>query len=138
MARSPRERDIWLEVAGSRLAEWSRFISAGLRSGSDHSTENRSITYKLANPKRVVGFAAPVAFHHSLQQSGRLGLRLVIYEGSTSILACATAQEAHQTGCASRWPSQHWLAQLPPHCERMGQGSGSRTGGREDASPARG
>jgi len=85
----------------------------------------------------IIG-VAPVAFPQPVQQTGRLGLRLALHEGPASVLAGTTAQEAHQAGCAGGRAAEHRLAKLPTHRERLGQGSGSEAGGRENAPAARG
>src|SRR5262249_6983933 len=108
MAGASCQRDLWIEVAGPRSEEWSRFISARLRSGSNHSTENRSLAYQHADTGRVVEVAAPVAFNDSVQQTGRVDLRLTLHEGPASVLAGTTSQETHQAYRAGRWPSQNW------------------------------
>ncbi len=80
---------------------------------------------QLPIANRMIDSAAPVAFHHPVPPSGRLGLCLALHQGPASVLAAATAQDAHQAGGAGRWPSQHRLAQLPAHGERLGQGGGA-------------
>src|SRR5664280_3337088 len=67
----------------------------------------------------------------------RLGLCLTIYEGQAAVLAGANDEEAHQASRIGAGPSQHRLARLPAHGERLGQGGGARTGGGENSSAAR-
>jgi hypothetical protein len=50
-----------------------------------------------------------VAFRQPVQQTGRLALRLALYEGQASVLAGTVAQEAHQTlALAAGLPSIGW------------------------------
>src|ERR1700721_4506089 len=52
----------------------------------------------------------------------RLGVSLVVYPRRTSILACPTAQDSHQTGGSRSGFAEHRMAQFPPLGERLGQG----------------
>lgn len=65
--------------------------------------------------------AAPMAVDHSPSNRKRLGVRLAVYQRRTSILACPTAQDSHQTGRSKSGFAEHRMAQFPPHGERLGQ-----------------
>jgi hypothetical protein len=100
VARASRQRDIRIEVAGSRPAEWSRYLPTRLRSRSDHATLRPKLTYESAVARRIAGLAAPLAFRQPVQQTGRFDPRLAHAKGLRP-LAGATAQES--TSSRSRW-----------------------------------
>src|SRR5581483_5147133 len=137
MAGAACERDIRIAVAGFGPEERNRFFPTWIRSGSDHTTQDGSLAHEPADARRIGGLATPVAVRHSVQQSGRLGFRLALHERQASVLAGATAEEAHQAHCTGGWLAEHRLAQLPAYRERLGQGSGSEAGGCENSAAAR-
>src|SRR5713226_2739006 len=131
------QRSVRAAVAGFEPRRRRGLFSTRFRSGKDHAPEDRSFAHEPAIARGSVGIAAPVALHHALQPTEPVSLRLALYQGAASVLAGAVAQDAHQTGSASRGTSRHRLAQLPSHGERLGQGSRSRTGGRKNPTPSR-
>src|SRR5580704_1418025 len=137
MAWPARQRRIRATVAGFGHERKRGLVSARLRSGADHATKNRSLACEPPIARGSVGAAAPVALRHSLQSAGRLDLRFALHTRPASILARSVAQDSHQTGGARRWPSQHRVAQLSAHGERLGQGSGAGIGGSQDPSASR-
>ena len=138
LAWAPYKRGFWTEMVRHRSSRGRGLVSTRLRSRSNHSTENRSLMYKSAFASRVAGSTAPLSCHHSLPRIGRLGLRLSIYEGPTSILARAVAKDANKANRLGRWLAEYWLAQFSAYRKRLWKGGRPRTGGREDAPPTRG
>ena len=59
--------------------------------------------------------------NHSPSNAKRLGVRLALHQRRTSILACPTAQDSHQTGRSKSGFAEHRMAQFPPHGQRLGQ-----------------
>jgi hypothetical protein len=65
-----------------------------------------------------------MAVNHSPSNRKRLGVRLAVYQRRTSILACPTAQDSHQTDGSKSGFAEHRMAQFPPHGEHLGQRGG--------------
>jgi len=49
----------------------------------------------------------PMAVDHSPSNEKRLGVRLAVYQKRTSVLACPTAQDSHQTGRSKGGFAEH-------------------------------
>jgi hypothetical protein len=72
------------------------------------------------------------AVDHSPSNAKRLGVRLALHQRRTSILACPTAQDSHQTGRSKSGFAEHRMAQFPPHGQRLGQRGRVATGRCQD------
>src|SRR6266567_7726917 len=138
MAGPAGQRSVWPAVARRGFRRGRGLVPTRPRPGTYYALEDRSFAHAPAYAGGGAGVAAPVAVHHSLQSTERLDLCLAVHRGPASVLACTIAQNAYQARGACGWPSWDRLAQLPAHGKRLGQGGGSRTRGRENASPSRG
>jgi hypothetical protein len=79
LAGTPHQRSLWVAMARPRLEPRSRILSTRFRSWEDHLAENGSLSYQPASARGGLGLAARVAHHHSIQSTGRLGLRFSLH-----------------------------------------------------------
>jgi hypothetical protein len=121
LARSSHQRGLRSQAAGFGLGRRHGHFSTRFRPGPYHIVENRGLANESAASGRRARPAAPMAVDHSPSNAKRLCVRLAVYQRRTSILACPTAQDSHQTGRSKSGFAEHRMAQFPPHGERLGE-----------------